>query len=104
MNNNRKPTLEKDNTHQEPEEQDISAVQMLKRRKSTPLQARTNFSNNQHDSKKANKENKPYRKKQSINSRVSQFNILTDAKVKLAEFMTEDFKEKSKIEMQILNT
>jgi len=30
--------------------------------------------------------------------------MLTESKVKLAECMTEDFKAKSKIEMQILNT
>lgn len=102
-----KQNVLKKNIIQKPREQDvqdISAVQTLKRKISTPLQANNdNILNNRYDSRKRNRD-KPYKKKEdTITSRTSQYDMLIESKIKLTEYMAEDFKAKSEVEMQILN-
>lgn len=108
--NNKQHSLKKSNIQniQKPEKQDVqntSAVQILKQKISTPFQVKTNVLNDQYKSRKLNRQDKLYKKKEdTITSRMSQFDMLTDSKIKLAECMTDDFKAKSEIEMQILST
>lgn len=87
---------------QKPEKQNIdkiSAIGILTSNISTPLKKR-NLSN----SLRNNKERKQYKRQESITSKISQYNILGDSKIELVQFMIEDLKAKSEIEIEILKT
>ncbi|XP_036147770.1 uncharacterized protein LOC105840256 [Monomorium pharaonis] len=107
--NNKQHFLKKNNTQNrtKPEKQDVqktSAVQILKQKISTPLQVKANVIDEQYKSRKLNRQDKPYKKNEdTVTSKKLQFDMLTESKIKLAECMTEDFKAKSEIEMQILS-
>jgi hypothetical protein len=76
-----------------------SAIGILTSNMSTSLKKR-NFLN----SPKNNQGRKQYKKQESISSKISQYNILGDSKIELVQFMIEDLKAKSEIEVQILKT
>ena len=90
---------------QKPEKQNIdktSAVGILTSNISTPLKKRK--LSKHEDSLGNNKERKQYKRQESITSKISQNNILGDSKIKLVQFMVEDLKAKSEIEIKILET
>lgn len=87
---------------QKPEKQNIdktSAIGILTSNISTALKKRK-LSNNRRD----NKERKQYKRQESITSKTSQYNILGNSKIELVQFMIEDLKAKSEIEIEILKT
>ena len=78
---------------------------ILKQKISTPLKVKTNVFNNKYNWRKLTRQDKPYNRKEDITtSKMSQFDMLTESKIKLAECMLEDFEAKCEIEMKILNT
>lgn len=94
---NNKNSKEEDKM-QKPEKQNIdktSAIGILTSNISTPLKKRK-LSN----SLKNNKERKQYKRQESITSKISQYNILGDSKIELVQFMIEDLKAKSEIEIK----
>lgn len=74
----------------------MSAIGILMNNRSRPLQKRKLYDN------LGNKERKQYKRQESITSKISQYNILKDLKIELVQFMIEDLKAKSEIEIKIL--
>jgi len=78
----------------------ITAIEILNKKISSPLQTGKKFSN-QCNLKNVNDHSKLRQKrKNNINSR---FSVLAESKIELVELMIKDLKAKSKVEMQILN-
>lgn len=78
-----------------------SATEILRNKISAPLKT-SSSSNNECDIEDNNKRYKSRNKKKE-DTRLSQFNLLTDSKAELVNLMKEDLRAKSEIEMQILN-
>lgn len=94
-----KNSKEKDKI-QKPNIDKTSAVGILTSNISTPLKKRKL---SKHEASLGiNKKRKQYKKQESITSKISQYNILGDSKIELVQFMVEDLKAKSEIEIKIL--
>jgi len=79
----------------------ITAIEILNKKISLPLQTGRKFSNNQCNLKNVNDHSKSRQKrKDNINSK---FSVLAESKTELVELMIKDLKAKNKVEMQILN-
>lgn len=90
---------------QKTEKQNIdktSAVGILTSKISAPLRKRK-LLKHEDSLGKVCKERK-YRRQESITEKISQYKILGDTKIELVQFMIEDLKTKSDIEIKILQT